>query len=141
MTETTAITINLPHLSLVDKDQLPHCSAVYFVFDGSQVLQYIGSTLDLHQRWTHHHRDKHFSRLDGAIIRWKKVKAEDRKALERKLIRELKPVQNNTLLDGRSKRRMSCFEKTQAFWKAECVKQGVKHVHELVYAEGEEPNV
>ena len=45
----------LPNLTLLDKQQLPECSTVYFAVAKGQVL-YIGRANNLRDRWRNHHR-------------------------------------------------------------------------------------
>ncbi|MBO1048406.1 MAG: GIY-YIG nuclease family protein [Dolichospermum sp. DEX182a] len=72
MIETINI-FELPSLSLVDKDRLPNCAAIYFVSDSKNQIIYIGRTVNLVERWKAHHRFnqlKRFNRKNPINISW-----------------------------------------------------------------------
>jgi len=72
MIETINI-LELPSLSLLDKDRLPDCAAIYFVSDSKNQIIYIGRTVNLVERWKAHHRFnqlKRFNRKNPLNISW-----------------------------------------------------------------------
>ena len=46
----------LPYLPLEEKSALPKRSAIYFAIDSVGIVQYIGRTNNVYQRWVSHHR-------------------------------------------------------------------------------------
>jgi excinuclease UvrABC nuclease subunit len=54
----------LPSVYLLDKDKLPNCAAIYFVFDSKGQILYIGRTINLVGRWREHHRFKQLKRFN-----------------------------------------------------------------------------
>lgn len=64
---------DLPSVYLLDKDNLPNCTAIYFVSDSKGQVLYIGRTVNLVERWRQHHRFnqlKRFNRKDRVSISW-----------------------------------------------------------------------
>ena len=55
--ETLDLT-SLPWLPLEEKSAFPKKSAIYFAIDSLGTIQYIGRSLDVHQRWLNHHKYK-----------------------------------------------------------------------------------
>lgn len=63
----------LQSISLLDKDNLPNCAAIYFVSDSKGQILYIGRTVNLVKRWKDHHRFKQlkrFNKKDRISISW-----------------------------------------------------------------------
>ncbi|MBO1059487.1 MAG: GIY-YIG nuclease family protein [Aphanizomenon flos-aquae CP01] len=98
MIETINI-FELPSLSLLDKDRLPNCTAIYFVFDSKSQLIYIGRTVNLLERWKAHHRFnqlKRFNRKNPINISWLTCSSdiENLSNLENQFIKLYKPPLN-----------------------------------------------
>jgi hypothetical protein len=85
----------LPSLGLEDRKLLPRESGIYFVTGGDGALLYVGTSVDIGQRWLSHHVTPVLLSLDGVRIAWMSVPPnEDRATLERALIKELCPSLN-----------------------------------------------
>ncbi len=69
ITPNTINPLTLPSLALAPRRKLPHCSAIYFVLDGDQVV-YIGQTNSLLLRWQAHHKLKECKSLKNPRIAW-----------------------------------------------------------------------
>lgn len=67
--------LTLPSLSLEQRSQLPNTCCIYFAIDSQDIVQYIGRSLDLQQRWTQHHRQCQLQNMDGVRIAWLTVDA------------------------------------------------------------------
>ena len=98
MIETINI-FELPSLSLVDKDRLPNCAAIYFVSDSKNQIIYIGRTVNLVERWKAHHRFnqlKRFNRKNPINISWLTCSSdiENLSNLENEFIKLYKPPLN-----------------------------------------------
>lgn len=64
---------DLPSVSLLEKNKLPNCAAIYFVADSNGQIIYIGRTVNLLARWKDHHRFnqlKRFNRKNPLSISW-----------------------------------------------------------------------
>lgn len=64
---------DLPAVSLLEKNKLPNCAAIYFVTDSNGQIIYIGRTVNLLARWKEHHRFnqlKRFNRKNALSISW-----------------------------------------------------------------------
>ena len=59
---------SLPSLSLLNKDQLPHCSAIYFLLDCENRVLYVGKARNLCARWKDHHRFEQLKKLNRKSI-------------------------------------------------------------------------
>lgn len=76
----------LPSMPLSDRKQLPNVSCIYFAMS-SGVVQYIGRSVNLQRRWSHHHQTKRLEQeaniawleisnpallpqIEAALIRW-----------------------------------------------------------------------
>ncbi|WP_319419096.1 GIY-YIG nuclease family protein [Pleurocapsa sp. FMAR1] len=46
----------LPSTKLLNKDQLPQKSGIYFAVDEKKRLLYVGKAQNLYKRWLNHHR-------------------------------------------------------------------------------------
>jgi len=65
--------VDLPSVSLLTKNSLPNCAAIYFVTDSNGQIIYIGRTVNLVARWKDHHRFnqlKRFNRKNPLSISW-----------------------------------------------------------------------
>lgn len=60
----------LPTLELGQKNKLPVITAIYFVVDSQGVVQYIGRTNNLRQRWKSHHQLQNLEPLEEIKIAW-----------------------------------------------------------------------
>ncbi|MEH2315294.1 MAG: GIY-YIG nuclease family protein [Nostoc sp.] len=89
----------LPSVYLLDKDRLPNCAAIYFVFDSKDQIIYIGRTINLVERWKAHHRFnqlKRFNRKNPLSISWLTCSSdiENLSNLENEFIKLYKPPLN-----------------------------------------------
>lgn len=89
----------LPSFYLVDKDRLPNCAAIYFVFDSKGQIIYVGRTINLVERWKAHHRFnqlKRFNRKNTLSISWLTCSndIENLSNLEKEFIKLYKPPLN-----------------------------------------------
>jgi hypothetical protein len=48
--------LQLPSVSLTQRNHLPACSAIYFALDSSNRVLYVGKAKNLASRWKNHHR-------------------------------------------------------------------------------------
>jgi predicted DNA-binding protein len=86
---------SLPSLSLLQRKDLPEVSGIYFVINNQGVIQYIGKSINLKQRWQQHHRLSQLEELPDIKIAWLEVS--DHSLLleiERALIHWFKPSLN-----------------------------------------------
>lgn len=89
----------LPSVYLLDKDRLPNCAAIYFVFDSKGQIIYVGRTINLVERWKAHHRFnqlKRFNRKNTLSISWLTCSSdiENLSNLENEFIKLYKPPLN-----------------------------------------------
>lgn len=90
----------LPSLPLTHKRSLPHCPAIYFVLNGTEVA-YIGRTNSLLLRWQAHHKLKELKSLENPRIAW--IEIDDKTLaweIEAALIDWFKPNFNGDPLPG-----------------------------------------
>lgn len=85
----------LPSVSLEDRKQLPHISGIYFVTGGDGGLLYVGSSVDICQRWAAHHVAPLLLSLEGVRIAWMDApRDQSRLDVERRFIKTLVPPLN-----------------------------------------------
>jgi hypothetical protein len=83
----------LPSLMFTSRLALPALPAVYFVLDEANAIRYVGQTTCLKKRWNG--PNKPFNPTFSARIAWLTMdNVEERRALERKLIRHFQPSHN-----------------------------------------------
>jgi DNA-binding Xre family transcriptional regulator len=63
----------LPSVLLADRKQLPQTAGIYFAIDGDGVVQYIGQSTNLRQRWLNHHRKSALDGISNVQIAWIEV--------------------------------------------------------------------
>lgn len=69
MIEPSSIDLTaLPSVGLRDRRNLPSISCIYFAIDSQGVIQYIGRTVNLQQRWAGHHRYNELCLLPGVKL-------------------------------------------------------------------------
>jgi hypothetical protein len=93
----------LPSVAIESKSQLPKVSCVYMAIDPHGVVQYIGRSANLHQRWAGHHKHEELSKMEGIKIAY--LAADDVNllpAVEMALIEWFNPPLNQGLGGGRS---------------------------------------
>jgi hypothetical protein len=91
----TDILASLPALLLAERDRLPSDPALYFVFDGTKRLLYVGKARDLRKRWQYHQRLQQIQTIPGATIAWIPITdARHLSALEPALIAYFDPLLN-----------------------------------------------
>lgn len=92
-----------PSLNLLEKKQLPECSAVYFAVSCSQVL-YVGLATNPRQRWQNHHRYKQLELVNkkaDVTLFWLACPQSQLQTLERQYIDHYGPTLNQTKLPNR----------------------------------------
>ncbi|HEY9297509.1 MAG TPA: GIY-YIG nuclease family protein [Phormidium sp.] len=89
--------LELPNCVLLDKSTLPAIPAIYFVVEESTIL-YVGSTLNLKQRWYTHHKYEVIIKdyLEARIHFYYIDNLDTLRSLETFFINELTPVLNST---------------------------------------------
>ncbi|MEO0684746.1 MAG: GIY-YIG nuclease family protein [Cyanobacteria bacterium J06649_11] len=92
--------LTLPSIPLLERTQLPNCSAIYFVMQDECVL-YIGRTINLAQRWEAHHKwDQLVARGTPVKIAWLECRDESLLTqIETALIRQFAPELNGYVTD------------------------------------------
>jgi excinuclease UvrABC nuclease subunit len=60
----------LPSLYLSHRTELPEVSAIYFVIDSLNQIQYIGRSRNLKNRWHSHHRQFQLEAIESVRIAW-----------------------------------------------------------------------
>jgi len=89
---------NLPSLNLIDRQQLPVSSAIYFAVSSGQVL-YVGQAVNLRNRWQNHHR---LPQLEAINLRckvqlfWLNCLSTELNELEKQYIQFYCPTLNQT---------------------------------------------
>ena len=64
---------SLPSLPLEDRKQLPEKPCIYFAIDRNEVIQYIGRSVNLQQRWGQHHRHGQLKAMGDVKVAWLEV--------------------------------------------------------------------
>lgn len=62
--------LTLPSVPLGKRSQLPTIACIYFAIDSQDVVQYIGRSVNLQQRWVQHHRQRHLETMSSIRIAW-----------------------------------------------------------------------
>jgi hypothetical protein len=87
---------NLPSVPLIDRDQLPATSGLYFALSDDDTIYYIGRSRDMRTRWLRHHRHEQLQDIMGIRLAFIAVDQDHiLAALERSLIERFKPVIND----------------------------------------------
>lgn len=89
----------LPSVALESKSDLPNQSAIYFAIDSQGVIQYIGRSMNVNQRWQGHHRAKELKSLGGIRIAYLGLDADLLPEVEAALIKYFNPCLNRSALD------------------------------------------
>jgi len=55
---------------------LPTIPGIYFAIDSQGVVQYIGRSNNIRQRWSQHHRNRQLKQIGGVKIAWIEVSDE-----------------------------------------------------------------
>jgi hypothetical protein len=89
----------LPNMPLTERKNLPPRPGIYFVFNQSEELVYIGRTISLCLRWSKHHRLQELLRMPHARIAWfAHDDVEDLPAIEAAFISKCQPQLNGRRL-------------------------------------------
>lgn len=64
---------SLPSLPLSQHSKLPAVPGIYFAVDSFDVIQYIGRSVNLKQRWLAHHRKKQLEQMGSVQLIWLEV--------------------------------------------------------------------
>ncbi|WP_416212685.1 GIY-YIG nuclease family protein [Nostoc sp. DedQUE04] len=93
----------LPSVSLQERSQLPARSCIYFAIDSQGVVQYIGRTVNLKNRWSSHHCYGHLKRIGNVRIAYIEVSDHNLLAeIENALISHFNPPLNTFQLWSKS---------------------------------------
>ncbi len=106
----TSIDISqLPSLPLSEGDNLPSCTAIYFVSLDSGELLYVGKAVNLYTRWRSHHRCKQLESLQNVYISWIEVESSvNLDDLEANFIASFQPRLNGTVIPTEPKPAKQC---------------------------------
>lgn len=98
----------LPSLSLTESRNLPSCSAIYFVIQGSDIL-YIGKAKNLHRRLQGHHIWRLLYNMGGEPqVAWLECnRPELMPEIEKALITHFKPLLNRRDVKGDKKKKFT----------------------------------
>ncbi|MGF2037355.1 MAG: helix-turn-helix domain-containing protein [Nostoc sp. CmiVER01] len=93
----------LPSVSLQERSQLPARSCIYFAIDSHGVVQYIGRTVNLKNRWSSHHCYGYLKRIGNVRIAYIEVSDHNLLAeIEDALISHFNPLLNTFQLWSKS---------------------------------------
>jgi len=84
----------LPFVPLPDHRLLPEHPSIYFAIDAAGVVQYIGQSINLRQRWSQHHRFNQLKVLGGIRIAYLSCDVDLLWQIEEALIAYFQPVLN-----------------------------------------------
>lgn len=93
---------NLPSTPLIECQNLPKISGIYFVLESEEIL-YIGKSQNLRTRWTGHHRWNQLNNreVENISIAWLKVNTlELLPEMERIFIKRFNPLLNFTKVEA-----------------------------------------
>lgn len=88
--------LELPSVLLEHRSQLPSTPCIYFAIDSLGIVQYIGRTNNLNQRWTQHHRHYQLSEIDSVRIAYLTADIDLLPLIEAALIQWFNPVLNGS---------------------------------------------
>ncbi len=92
--------LDLPSMPFRKKGKLPELACIYFVFCSQDSLLYIGRTVNLKNRWLHHHRYRDLVNYGTTRIAWMEVSIHELEGIERKMISHFNPVLNDKSYDA-----------------------------------------
>jgi hypothetical protein len=87
---------SLPSVALNMKAYLPSRSAIYFVIDSLGVIQYIGQSANIRQRWVNHNRFNQFASIEGIRIAYLSLDCDLLASTENTFIEWFKPLLNRS---------------------------------------------
>jgi excinuclease UvrABC nuclease subunit len=90
--------LDLPSVPLKQRKTLPECPGIYFAIDDAGVIQYIGRSNNIQQRWLQHHRYSQLEVLENVQIAW--IQVSDSlllPSIESALIEYFQPLLNNQI--------------------------------------------
>lgn len=114
-------------IALEERREFPEVPCIYMAIDTDNIIQYIGKTVNLNQRWQAHHRYKQLEELGNVKITYIKLKETlDLDIIEEELIELLNPVLNNSEIAGKSTKKVQTFipEEIKDQFKEVCEKEG-----------------
>lgn len=82
----------LPSLPLSRRSDLPRCSAVYFVRDGSGQVLYVGSASNLKRRWINHGQVRYIT--EQCVIAWAELPHDQVRITESIMVQRYNPPLN-----------------------------------------------
>jgi hypothetical protein len=94
--------LQLPSVSLREREGLPNCTAIYFALDSRDRILYVGKAKNLAGRWKQHHRLFELEKINGEFpvrIAWSAWDVESLDEAEKSLIINLHPLLNNTKVE------------------------------------------
>ena len=118
----------LPSVPLENRIELPTESCIYFAIDSQGVVQYIGRTANLKQRWSGHHQLGDLSLLSGVRIAYLSLDGSLLVEVEKALISWFKPPLNKRLIVFCSKSNnatITCTKAQRKIWRQHCHRLGV----------------
>lgn len=103
----------LPSVSLKNKKKLPKISGIYFVIDSTGVIQYIGKSVNINNRWSNHHREEYLKRLNDVKIAYLYISnTELLLEIEQALIDWFNPYLNNLRIVDENKTKCKIVKKS-----------------------------
>ena len=87
----------LPSVALESKSDLPTQSAIYFAIDPQGVVQYVGRSANLNNRWVQHNKLKELESIGGIRISYLSLDCDLLTDVEKALIRWFNPPLNKIL--------------------------------------------
>ncbi|MEH1795593.1 ribbon-helix-helix domain-containing protein [Nostoc sp.] len=94
----------LPSVSLHKRSHLPKTACIYFAIDSQGVIQYIGRTVNLQERWLKHHRYKQLAQSKDVRIAYLSIEPDFLPEVELALIEWFNPRLNQTEVIADKKR-------------------------------------
>ena len=100
---------SLPSIPLTSRSDLPTQSAIYFAINSLGIIQYIGRTANLRQRWQSHHRFNQLSAMGEVRIAYLFLDADLLPNVEEALIAWFKPCLNGVEVSQECKSRQRTY--------------------------------
>lgn len=93
---------NMPFVLASDLHLLPRIVAVYFAWDASGELLYVGKAVNLYHRWRNHHKADRLHEHGFAKLSWKASDLACYSEIESQCIGAYKPILNGRRKDGKA---------------------------------------
>jgi excinuclease UvrABC nuclease subunit len=89
---------DLPSVPLEQRKTLPECPGIYFAIDNTGIIQYIGRSNNIRQRWLQHHRQSQLEAIGSIQVAWLQVSDSLLlPSIEAALIEYFQPLLNNQI--------------------------------------------